>query len=153
MSEDVTPYGARPDAGAQRVAELRELIAALGWSQRKAADELEVDQRTMRYWVAANPAPPISVIYALRYLHQVHWSERRPSDPLTPEDVVEANAQGGHQAVDTLVDNHLRATTEVENHLAQPRREVENYFARFGVTPAQAENALRDLGQRLNKGS
>jgi transcriptional regulator with XRE-family HTH domain len=68
MSEDVVPYGGLKPNETERTEELRALIDALGFSQRQAADELEVDPRTLRYWAAANPAPPRMAIFALRYL-------------------------------------------------------------------------------------
>jgi DNA-binding transcriptional regulator YiaG len=52
----------------QRVEELLLVIDALGVSQREAADLLEINPRTVRYWVAGNPPPPLTAIYALRYL-------------------------------------------------------------------------------------
>lgn len=68
MSEDVTPYGGQKLDAPARTNELRALIEQLGLSQRQAADALEVDVRTMRYWAASNPPPPLMAIYALRHL-------------------------------------------------------------------------------------
>jgi hypothetical protein len=51
-----------------RAEEMRAMIVTLGWSQREAAERLEVHVRTMRYWLAANPPPPAMAIYALRHL-------------------------------------------------------------------------------------
>lgn len=51
-----------------RTDELRQLIGELGLSQRQAADALEVKDRTLRYWCASNPEPPLMAIYALRHL-------------------------------------------------------------------------------------
>jgi len=68
MSEDVAPYGATGDPAVARTEELRALIAQLGWSQREAAEALEVDTRTMRYWCAANPPAPLMAILALKHL-------------------------------------------------------------------------------------
>lgn len=121
MSEDVPRYGASPSVDAQRVAELREIIAALGWSQRQAAEALEVDQRTLRYWAAANPAPPMMALYALRYLQDTHWSQR-PTDPLTPEAIAEANRTGGHAAVDRLVERHRESDDDERVSLFQVPR-------------------------------
>lgn len=46
---------------------VRELIAALGMSQREAADALGVNVRTVRYWCAGRKVTSMA-IYALRYL-------------------------------------------------------------------------------------
>ncbi len=67
MSEDVAPCMARA-AERPTVEELRELIAQSGLSQRRAAEALGLDERTMRYYASAQRDIPIMVIYALRYL-------------------------------------------------------------------------------------
>jgi hypothetical protein len=51
-----------------RTDEMRKLISEMGISQREAAKQLDIDDRTFRYWAAANPEPPTMAIYALRYL-------------------------------------------------------------------------------------
>jgi hypothetical protein len=68
MSEDVPRYGAVKPEGESRTDEFRMLMQTLGWSQRKTASELEVDDRTLRYWAAGNPPAPLHAIFALRYL-------------------------------------------------------------------------------------
>lgn len=90
MSEDVKPYGGfKPDEAA-RTAEFRELMAAIGMSQRETAELLEVDQRTLRYWAARNPAPPAMAIYAMRYLDarksgRITELDLRPGAAITPD--------------------------------------------------------------------
>jgi hypothetical protein len=76
MSEDVMPYGGLKPNEAERTNELRGLLEKLGYSQREGAEALEVDVRTLRYWAAANPAPPLMAIYALRYLAE-HGRQRK----------------------------------------------------------------------------
>jgi hypothetical protein len=71
MSEDVKPYGAgdeRDDNAPARLKELRALTEQLGLSQRGVAREIEVDERTVRYWFSAQYPTPLVVIYALRHL-------------------------------------------------------------------------------------
>lgn len=53
--------------------ELRRLLKALDLSQRAAAKELGVSERTMRYWCAGEEFPPM-VLMALKYmlLQQAH---------------------------------------------------------------------------------
>jgi len=108
MSEDVAPYGAGEIASDPHTLELRALIKLLEMSQREAADAIGVETRSMRRWVAANPPPPLMAILALRYLlakarGPLHWSQRSPNDPITPEDIAAANARGGEAAVDELL--------------------------------------------------
>lgn len=67
MTEDVAPYMARPRERAT-VEELRELIEKMGVSQRRAAEALDLDERTFRYYASGQKPIPIAVIYALRYL-------------------------------------------------------------------------------------
>jgi transcriptional regulator with XRE-family HTH domain len=52
-------------------ARLRRLISAAGLSQRAAARELGIDERTMRYWCAGEHSPPAMAYRALdpRVLH------------------------------------------------------------------------------------
>ena len=47
---------------------VRDLIARAGLSQRQAARELGVDERTMRYWCAGDHDPPRMAILALERL-------------------------------------------------------------------------------------
>lgn len=47
---------------------LRDLLLKAGLSQRGAARELEVDERTMRYWCAGDGKPPRMAILALERL-------------------------------------------------------------------------------------
>lgn len=47
---------------------MRQLIEAARLSQRQAADELGVNQRTFRDWCAGKSEPPKAVLLALRYL-------------------------------------------------------------------------------------
>lgn len=68
-------YGALKPDEAARTNELRALMEQLGMSQRETAEALEVDVRTLRYWAAANPAPPLMAIYALRYLANIKRAE------------------------------------------------------------------------------
>ena len=68
MSEDVKPYGAGVVRPRPTPEELRELLGQLGMSQRGAAKELGIDERTMRYWASGDsPIPPMA-IYALKWL-------------------------------------------------------------------------------------
>jgi hypothetical protein len=68
MSEDVKPYGAGVAPSRPTPEKLRELLAQLGMSQRGAAKELGIDERTMRYWASGDtPIPPMAM-YALRWL-------------------------------------------------------------------------------------
>lgn len=68
MNEDSSSV----DSGA--AGELRELISKAGLSQRAAARELGVDERTMRYWCAGNPPPPPMAVRALnrRVAHRLN---------------------------------------------------------------------------------
>jgi hypothetical protein len=80
MSEDVKPY---MGGAAERptVEELRQLIAQSGLSQRKAAEALDLDERTMRYYASGQNPIPRAVLYALRYLViQEHASANRLVD-------------------------------------------------------------------------
>jgi hypothetical protein len=54
--------------------ELRRLVSKAGLSQRAAARELGVDERTMRYWCAGNPPPPKMALRALdrRVAHRIN---------------------------------------------------------------------------------
>lgn len=54
--------------------ELRELISKAGLSQRAAARELGVDERTMRYWCSGKPPPPPMAVRALnrRVAHRLN---------------------------------------------------------------------------------
>jgi DNA-binding transcriptional regulator YiaG len=56
--------------------EIRELIDRAGLSQRQAAEQLGVAQRTFRDWCAGKAEPPKSIILALRYL-----AGQSPDDP------------------------------------------------------------------------
>lgn len=47
---------------------VRELLLKTGLSQREAARELEVDDRTLRYWCAGKHEPPRMAILALERL-------------------------------------------------------------------------------------
>ena len=44
---------------------LRDLLARAGLSQRAAARELGVDERTMRYWCSGDHTPPRMAFHAL----------------------------------------------------------------------------------------
>ncbi len=80
MSEDVMPYMARP-AEQPTVEELRALIAQSGLSQRKAAEELDLDERTMRYYASGQKPIPRTVLYAMRYVvNREHTSANRLVD-------------------------------------------------------------------------
>lgn len=90
MSEDVVPYGGQKPDEAARTDEFRALMEQLGFSQRQTAEALEVDPRTLRYWAASNPAPPLMAIYALRYLSKADLIEAAPNllfalEELTPQ--------------------------------------------------------------------
>lgn len=59
-----------------RTEEFRWLLKVLGLSQTQAAKELEVDDRTVRYWCSANPEPPLMAILALKYLKEAdEWKD------------------------------------------------------------------------------
>lgn len=49
-------------------AELRDLIAACGMSQREAAVALDRTQRMVEYWLSGDHAVPRTVVLAMRYL-------------------------------------------------------------------------------------
>jgi hypothetical protein len=68
MSEEVKPYDTGRRSENPTPEELRELIAQTGLSQRKAAEELDLAERTMRYYASGQQDIPRVVIYALRYL-------------------------------------------------------------------------------------
>lgn len=108
MSEDVTPYGATNDENTQRAQELRSLTTQMNWSQRATAKALEMDERTMRYYFAGDRDHPIPIglIFALRYLLGV---SKASEGALTPTDIAEANHNGGHRAVDELLQTYLAA--------------------------------------------
>lgn len=73
MEAERATDGARPRGGGSYAelkggALIRELLVRAGLSQRGAARELEVDERTMRRWCAdATPAPKVAVL-ALEHL-------------------------------------------------------------------------------------
>lgn len=118
MSEDVRPYGAgdeRDDNAGARLKELRALTEKLGQSQRGLARELELDERTMRYYFSGQHPTPLAVVYAVRYL--ALRSQLR-SGVLTPEDVAEANARGGHAAIDDLLLSRLEEIDQVADREA-----------------------------------
>ena len=53
--------------------ELRQALAALGWTQREAAHRLQVAPRLMRYWAAGDeryPIPTVAVLAIERLLEQ-----------------------------------------------------------------------------------
>jgi DNA-binding transcriptional regulator YiaG len=50
---------------------IRELLVRAGLSQRGAARELDVDERTMRYWCAGDVATPRMAVLALERLIDV----------------------------------------------------------------------------------
>lgn len=98
-------YGAPKPDEAARTNELRALMEQLGLSQRETAEALEVDVRTLRYWAAANPAPPLMAIYALRYLAarksgRITVLDLQPGAALTPDlfqsKVAEVDYDGAH---------------------------------------------------------
>lgn len=68
MSEDVKPYDTGRPSESPTPEELRQLIAQTGLSQRRAAEELGLAERTMRYYASGQQEIPRVVIYALRYL-------------------------------------------------------------------------------------
>ena len=75
---DLTPdEGATPAEGHRAyddptpAAKLRALIARAGLSQRGAARELEVAERTMRYWCAGEQPVPKMALLALERLIDV----------------------------------------------------------------------------------
>jgi transcriptional regulator with XRE-family HTH domain len=78
MEDD--PSSSNPNAAA----ELRQLISEAGLSQRAAARELGIDERTMRYWCAGNPPPPAMALRALN---------RRVAHRLTVLRTIEQNKQ------------------------------------------------------------
>lgn len=49
-------------------ANIRELLERLGLSQRAAATELDIDERTMRRYCAGDTPVPRVVMFALRWL-------------------------------------------------------------------------------------
>lgn len=51
-------------------------IAALGWSQVEASRQLEVDDRTVRRWLAGDRAIPGPVRVALRCMALLHRKKR-----------------------------------------------------------------------------
>jgi DNA-binding XRE family transcriptional regulator len=86
MSEDVKPYGAgdeRDDNAPARLKELRALTEQLGLSQRGVAREIEVDERTVRYWFSGQYPTPLAAIYSLRHLRDAKQQEqlRELSEP------------------------------------------------------------------------
>lgn len=66
--------GAPVSAGERRYGEptdadrVRELLLRAGLSQRGAARELDVDERTMRHWCAGSYPPPKMAFLALEHL-------------------------------------------------------------------------------------
>jgi hypothetical protein len=68
MSEDVKPYYTGRPSENPTPEELRALIAQTGLSQRKAAEELGLSERMMRYYASGQEVIPKVVIYALRWL-------------------------------------------------------------------------------------
>lgn len=68
MSEDVPRYGATAESVSSRVDELQALLAEIGGSQRGAAELLEMNPRTLRYYVSGQHEVPQLVLFALRYL-------------------------------------------------------------------------------------
>jgi hypothetical protein len=112
MSEDVQPYGAAGDPRLARVEELRALVAELEQSQRELADELGIESRSLRRWLSGDGVFPDMAILALRHLvakkrGDLQPHQRTANDPVTPDEIAEANKRGGPQAVDELV--HGRA--------------------------------------------
>lgn len=70
---EVQPDWGPPQNAADR---LRAAIQALGLSQRAAAKELGVDERTMRYWCSGKYDPPAMAFMALEHLAAVHSGKR-----------------------------------------------------------------------------
>jgi hypothetical protein len=68
MSEDVKPYGAANRPEDPKPEELRALVEQTGMSLRKAAEELDISVRSIRYYASGEQPIPRVVIYALRYL-------------------------------------------------------------------------------------
>ena len=115
MSEDVTPYGGEPGGNARTI-EFRALLAELGMSQRECADALEVDVRTVRYWAAANPEPPLVAIFALRYM-----VENQAREILTPARTeLPASARTSESGL--AVDEFRRLVLDIEAGRADVQR-------------------------------
>jgi hypothetical protein len=55
---------------------IREHLQRLGLSQREAARQLDIDDRTMRYYSAGKSPVPAVVFHALRQLEQIRFNER-----------------------------------------------------------------------------
>lgn len=70
---EVQPEWGEPQNAASR---LRAAIQVMGLSQRAAAKELGVDERTMRYWCSGKYDPPPMVFMALEHLAAVHGGQR-----------------------------------------------------------------------------
>jgi hypothetical protein len=102
MSEDVQPYAAgdaRDDNAPARLNELRSLTELLELSQRGVGRELEIDERTVRYWFSGQYPTPLAAIYALRYLYarktgRITVLDLRPDAAITPDLVASKVADG-----------------------------------------------------------
>ena len=90
MSEDVVPYGAAESPAAERVQEFSALLAELEKSQREGADLIEMETRSIRRFLTGETPPPITVIYAMRYLAAVKRGDLDADQALVDE------LSGGH---------------------------------------------------------
>lgn len=133
MSEDVKPYiagAARDGNAAARLTELRSLTMKLDLSQRGVARELEVDERTVRYWFSGQYPTPISAIYALRYLAEM---KARANPAHSGQDAANALSAYTRENRNALAAALSARATEAENCLSgnsPAREEVANALAK-----------------------
>ncbi len=75
----MTARGHRPASDAGRLARLLELLADAGLSQRAAARELEINERTMRRYCAGDSPVPWIVLLAVERLRDTRRGRGSPA--------------------------------------------------------------------------